>query len=107
MLMPEPKSRVKNNSKNNEIESYGRIEPVDPNLNLPENIKQSKNNIKISSQSKLDLFDIKQRLSIEILNEILRNPTNTKEENVKINSLIKKIEQKMEYTLILYILRFH
>ena len=55
------------------------------------------NNIKISSQSKLESFNIRQRLSIEILNEILRNPTSTKEEKENINYLIQKIEQKNYY----------
>ena len=97
MLMPEPKPLSRNISKNNEIESSGNIEPVDPNLHLPGNIKQSNNNIKIITQSKLESFNIRQRLSIEILNEILRNTTSTKEEKEKINYLIQKIEQKNYY----------
>ena len=95
--MPEPKPRSRNISKNNAIESSGSIEPVDPNLHLPGDIKQSNNNIKISNQSKLESFNIRQRLSIEILNEILRNPTSTKEEKENINYLIQKIEQKNYY----------
>ena len=91
--MPEPKSRSKNISKNNAIESSGSIEPVDPNLELPGDIKQSNNN-KIISKSKLESFNIKKRLSIEIINEILRNPTITTEEREKLNSLIEKIEEK-------------
>ena len=91
--MPEPKSRSKNISKNNVIESSGSIEPVDPNLELPGDIRQSNNN-KIISKSKLESFNIKKRLSIEIINEILRNPTITTEEREKLNSLIEKIEGK-------------
>ena len=97
MMMQEPKSKSENSSKNNIMQSSNKIEPVDPNLNLPEDIKNSENHIKISIQSNYESSDIKKQLSIELLNEILRNPNNTKEENEKILKLIQKIKEKKYY----------
>ena len=95
--MQEPKSKSENSSKNNIMQSSNKIEPVDQNLNLPEDIKNSENHIKISIQSNYESSDIKKQLSIELLNEILRNPNNTKEENEKILKLIQKIKEKKYY----------
>ena len=95
--MKEPKSKSKNSSKNNAIKSSYNIEPVDPNLNLPEDIEQSQNQIQNSINTNIVSSDIKKRLSIEILNEILRNPNNSKEENEKLFYLIQKIKNQKYY----------
>ena len=95
MLVQEPKSN-KRNSQKQKIRSSFDVEEVDPNLHLPEDIKESKNNVEKKVNLNNEVLDIKSSLSIEILKEILRN-NNSKEENVKINNLIEKIKEKNYY----------
>ena len=95
MLVQEPKSN-KRNSQKQKIRSSFDVEEVDPNLHLPEDIKESKNNVEKKVNLNNEVLDIKSSLSIEILKEILRN-NNSKEENEKINNLIEKIKEKNYY----------
>ena len=89
-MFQQSKSKSKNISKNKEISSSLNIKEVDPVLHLSAN-KNSNINLKNFD------FKIKTLLSIEILNEILRNTNNTKEENEKINNLIQKIIENKYY----------
>ena len=101
MIVQEPKSKAKNTSKNNVVQSSWDVEEVDPNLilhdNIKEDIKKSRNNIQKSKLSNLELRDIKKQLSIELLREMLHNPSNTNEENEYIQQLIDNIEEKKYY----------
>ena len=93
MIIQKPKSKLKKSSYNQEIsESFG-VEEVDPNLHLQEDIEEPRDNTRIKHN---EYLDIKSQLSIEILNEILRN-IDSKEEKEIIMNLIKKIEQKSYY----------
>ena len=98
--MLETNPKIKNISKKSIEESNLEIEPVDPTLNIQEDIRESKNHIKISTNINIknyDTSDIKKRLSIELLKEILRNPNNSTEENEQINCLIQRINEKKYY----------
>ena len=99
MLVKEPKSKSKNSSKNNAINSSFNVQEVDPNLYLRDNIRESRNHVNMNSKSKSNIapFIIKKQLSIELINEILKNPSNSKEENEYWQNLIDKIEQKKYY----------
>ena len=97
-MLVEPKSKSKNTSKNNVLESSSKIEPVDPNLDLPGDMEDSKNHFKINLESKIaSSNNLKKRLSIELLNEILRSPNISQDESEKIENLIKKIENNKYY----------
>ena len=78
-------------SKNKEINSSLKIQEEDINLLLHGNKSNIIKNPKLNNNS-----SIKVQLSLEILNEIIRN-SNSKEENEKINNLIKKIKQNDYY----------
>ena len=98
MLLMEPKLKLKNISKDIVIESSKKIEPVEAHLHLPREIQEPKNKFKIITNSKIESSNsIKKRLSIEILNEILRTPDLTKEEVKNIEKLIQKIENNKYY----------
>ena len=97
MLVQESKSKSRNNSKNNAINSSWDVQEVNPNLYLRDNIKGSKNHVNINSKSNIAQFTIKKQLSIELLKEILKNPSNSNEENEFWQNLIDKIEQKRYY----------
>ena len=90
--------KLKNNSKDIAIESSKKIEPVEPHLHLPREIQELKNKFKIIANSKIESSNnIKKRLSIELLNEILRTSELTKEEAKNIENLIQKIENNKYY----------
>ena len=81
----------KSQSKNKEINSSLKIQEEDINLLLHGNKSNIIKNPKLNNNS-----SIKVQLSLEILNEILRN-NNSEEENEKINNLIIKIKENDYY----------
>ena len=94
-MLVQPKS--KSGSKNKEIKESWDVDEVDPTLNLRDNIKSSKNHIKSSIKSNHERANIKKQLSLELLNEIIKNQNISNEEKEKIKDLIEKINEKKYY----------
>ena len=97
MLVKERRPKSKTSSRNHVIKSSRTSDEVDPNLYLRENITESKHHnksyIKINKKS----TNIKKQLSIELLNEILKNPDISIQEKEYYESLIDKINEKKYY----------
>ena len=98
MLVKERRPKSKTSSRNHVIKSSSlSSDEVDPNLYLRENITESKHHnksyIKINKKS----TSIKKQLSIELLNEILKNPDISRKEKEYYENLIDKINEKKYY----------
>ena len=96
MLQVRDASKQKRNEMNENQQSLS-IDIVDPNLNIPGDIKNSKNSIKSSIKSNFERNNIKKSLSLELFNEILKNPNYPEEEKEKIKNLINKINENKYY----------
>ena len=88
-----------NTDSKQEIKHYtNTIEPIDGNLNLPEDNKDLNITPDINNNINPSPLNIKKRLSIEILRQIMRDQNISYEEKEKINKLIQEIRDK-DYTM--------
>ena len=88
-----------NTDSKQEIKQYtNTIEPIDGNLNLPEDNKDLNIIPDINNNLNPSPLNIKKRLSIEILRQIMRDQNISYEEKEKINKLIQEIRDK-DYTM--------
>jgi len=97
MLQVERDSSKQKSHEMNENKQSLSIDIVDPNLNLPGDVKNSKNTIKSCIKSNSERNNIKKLLSLELFNEILNNPNCPEEEKEKINNLINKVKENKYY----------
>ena len=88
-----------NTDSKQELKQYtNSIEPIDGNLNLPEDNKDLNITPDINNNINPSPLNIKKRLSIEILRQIMRDQNISYEEKEKINKLIQEIRDK-DYTM--------
>ena len=88
-----------NTDSKQELKQYtNAIEPIDGNLNLPEDNKDLNITPDINNNINPSPLNIKKRLSIEILRQIMRDQNISYEEKEKINKLIQEIRDK-DYTM--------
>ena len=96
-MLVESKPKV---SSSNEIKTYTNdIQPVDPTLNLPDK-NMDKINPKINPKINIvnnKQSNVKQRLSMEILRQMLKDPTVPIEEKQKVNKLIEEVRNNDYY----------
>ena len=98
MMMEEQK--IKPVSQDNEKIFTNTIQPLDPNMNLQEENNYNKiypsiNNI----YTNLSQPDIKKRLSLELLNQMKKDPSISNEEQEQINNLINELKAKQYYLI--------
>ena len=97
MLLEREKEKEKIiSNKENKIDD-NKIEPIDPTLNLQEEHPINEINTKILDVNKTPQ-NMKKRMSIELLHQMLRDKTMPNEEREKINKLIQEIKDK-DYTI--------
>ena len=89
----ESQGSYNNNEQNN---SPNVILPIDTNLNLPEE-KNKYNELSDSNIKKNNKLNIKQQLSISLLNLMKNDPNNSREEKMKISELIENVKNKNYY----------
>ena len=97
-MIVEQKPKITTNIESKDF--INTIQPVDANLNLQE----ENPNIDISQNPKIfnpNPQNVKKRLSLEILREMLRDPNISIDEKEKINKLIQETREK-DYTMSYY-----
>ena len=87
-----------NQYEDNESEMYSnKIKPINSNLNLQEETSKIKQISKSNIDNENNNLNIKQRLSLQLLNLMLQAPNTSKEEKDMINQLIKEIKENNYY----------
>ena len=87
-----------NQYEDNESEMYSsKIKPINSNLNLQEETSKIKQISKSNIDNENKNLNIKQRLSLQLLNLMLQAPHTSKEEKDMINQLIKEIKENNYY----------
>ena len=92
--------KIKPNSQENEKILTSTIQPLDPYMKLQEenNYNKIAPNINIIN-NKIEVADVKKRLSMEILNQMKKDPGISYEEQEKIDNLINEVRENRYYLI--------